>query len=232
MYFPVAKLAVAAIQSLSPRRTTLFAFADNHERRLLVLSVLSPECRGQSPKIPAIRTAERVRAYLQLRPMPQTSLVVPYSSSSSPTFLVNPQNVRMIPAIYDPHCNLNWPVEGAYAVCRRHMISSGILSHLSESTLRCSRRRYAATESRPRRKFFNEATDPANVIPPDGRPQPRSTALFLDQRRLYSDSAMCLLIHNEICGLHQRFPDAGFPTVGSGHNNGGCGCSLGHLQAE
>lgn len=147
----VANLAAAAIPPLSPPRATLFAFTDNHERRLFVFDFWSPEYRGQSPKIPAIRTAEQVRAiYSTARTMLQKpSLLVPCSSRSSPTLLVNPQDVRMIPAIYDTHCNLNWSVEAAYAVCRRHMISSGIPSHLSESTLRSSRRRYAATKSRP-----------------------------------------------------------------------------------
>ena len=57
----VAKFAVAAIPSLSPPRRPFFPFTDSRERRLLVFEFLSPECRGQSPKIPAIRTAERMR---------------------------------------------------------------------------------------------------------------------------------------------------------------------------
>ena len=164
----VANSAVAAVPPLSPPGTTVFAFTDYHERRLFVFEFLSLECRGQSPKIPAIRTAERVRVraiYGQDHSSClQALLTFPLRAARARHFWLNPQEVRMIPAIYDPHCNLNWSLQGAYAVCRRHMISSGILSHLSESTPRCSRGRYAAKESRPIGKVFNEATDPANVI--------------------------------------------------------------------
>lgn len=152
----VANSAVAAVPSPFAARTTFFAFTDCHERWLFVFEFLSLECRGQSPKIPAIRTAERVRVraiYGQDHSSClQALLTFPLRAARARHFWLNPQDVRMIPAIDDTHCNLNWSLQGAYAVCRRHMISSGILSHLSESTPRCSRGRYAAKSLGPSEK--------------------------------------------------------------------------------